>query len=101
MACRPLKRGGGRPLNVTNCDNRLLASTVRLVLEPIIGPLITMDQRGFLTGRSMLANLLDVEEAMVCTPKRGEHGWAFFYDMAAAFPSVEQEFLLFMNSSAN
>ncbi len=84
--------GGVRPLNVTNCDNRLLASTIRLVLEPIIGPLITKDQRGFLTGRSMLANVLDIEEAMICTARESEQGWAFFYDMAAAFPSVEQEF---------
>lgn len=51
-----------------------------------------MDQRGFITGRSMFANVLDIEEAMICIAKGGEHGFAFFYDMAAAFPSVEQEF---------
>ena len=84
--------GGVRPLNVTNCDNRILASTIRLVLEPRIGPLITKSQRGFLSGRSMLANILDVEESMIRTALDGENGWAFFYDMAAAFPSVEQEF---------
>ena len=32
---------GVRPLNVTNSDNRLIASAVRMVLEPVIGLLIT------------------------------------------------------------
>ena len=35
---------GVRPLNITNADNRLLASAGRLVLEPLLGPLITEDQ---------------------------------------------------------
>ena len=52
-------------MNVTNCDNRLLASAVRWVLEPAIGPKITISQRGFLQGRSMLANLVDVDEGLV------------------------------------
>ena len=56
--------GGVRPLNVTNTDNRLIASAVRLLIEPIVGGFITEDQRGFISGRSMLANLLDVDEAM-------------------------------------
>ena len=84
--------GGVRPLNVTNCDNRLLASAVRITLEPVLGPLITTDQRGFLSGRSMLANLLDVDEAMLNTAAHGERGMAFFFDFAAAFPSIEHDF---------
>ncbi len=84
--------GGVRPLNVTNCDNRLIASAVRITLEPIIGPLITNDQRGFLSGRSMLANLLDIDEAMIKAAAQGENGMAFFLDFAAAFPSIEHDF---------
>ena len=70
--------GGVRPLNVTNADNRLMASSVRLVLEPILGPLITHDQRGFIAGRSMIANLLDVDEAMILKAAQGEEGMVFF-----------------------
>lgn len=83
----PSKRGGVRPLNVTNSDNRLLASAIRITLELVIEPLITLDQRGFLSGPSMLANLLDVDEAMLHTTTQGEKGVAFFFDFAAAFPS--------------
>ena len=85
--------GGVRPLNITKTDNRLLASAVRLVLEPVLGPLITEDQRGFIPGRSMISNLLDVDEAMVIEAARGEGSVAFFFDFAAAFPSIEHTLL--------
>jgi len=54
-----------RPLNITNTDNRILASAVRLSVESVLGQLVTTDQRVFLLGRSMLANILDAEEAML------------------------------------
>ena len=54
---------GVRPLNVTNTDNRLIASAVRLAIEPVLANLITLDQKGFIGGRGMLSNILDVEEA--------------------------------------
>jgi len=84
---------GVRPLNVTNADNRLIASAVRLVIEPVLGNLITDDQRGFITGRSMLSNLIDVDEAMITTAMTGGGSVAIFYDFAAAFPSVEHTLL--------
>ena len=58
---------GVRPLNIANTDNRLLASAVRLAIEPTLDRLITPLQRGFLQGRSMIANLLDIEESMFTT----------------------------------
>ena len=61
-----------RPLNVTNTDNRLLASAIRIVIEPILEGLITEDQRGFLPSRSMLANLLDIDEAMLLGALKGD-----------------------------
>ena len=85
---------GVRPLNVTNADNRLLASATRFLLEPVLGPLVTDCQRGFIRGRSMLGNIIDVDEAMLYTAAEGEGGMAFFFDFAAAFPSVEQTFFL-------
>ena len=65
---------GVRPLNVTNCDNRLFASSIRVVVAPSIEPLIIGDPRGFLPGRSMIANLLDVDEAMAQSALRGGRG---------------------------
>ena len=43
-----------RPLSIVNTDNRLLASAVRLVVEEPFGRWISMPQRGFARGRSML-----------------------------------------------
>ena len=55
-----------RPLSIVNTDNRIIAGAFRLVLEPIFNEWISESQRGFLSGRSMLANVLDVEhEAML------------------------------------
>ena len=70
-----------------------------MVIEPFLEPLITMDQRGFLTGRSMLANLLDVDESMLQGALRDDGTMAVFYDFAAAFPSIEHELMhKFFNS---
>ena len=82
-----------RPLNVTNTDNRLLASAIKHCIEPIIGPKIIWTQRGFVSGRSLLANLVDIDEAMALSACSSEEGGAIFFDFAAVFPSVEHEFL--------
>ena len=84
---------GVRPLNVTNTDNRLLASATRIVIESMLEGLLTEDQRGFLPGRSMLANLLDIDEAMLLGALKGDGSMTLFYDFAAAFPSIEHDLL--------
>ena len=78
---------------MTNTDNRLLASATRLAIEPTLGALITEDQRGFIGGRSMLANLVDIDEATVAYSLGSSDAIALFYDFAAAFPSVEHRLL--------
>ena len=57
-----------RPLVLVNTDNRLIASAMRIHLEPIFNTCISHHQRGFLKGRSMLANIVDIEHhAHFCT----------------------------------
>ncbi|CAK0848639.1 unnamed protein product [Prorocentrum cordatum] len=69
-----------RPLSVTNTDNRLLANAVRMVVEDAVAARISSSQRGFLPGRSMLSNLVDVEEGMA-EHYVGAHGsMAAFFD---------------------
>ena len=80
-----------RPLSVTNTDNRLLANAVRYLIEPVVGSNVFWIQRGFLPGRSMLANVVDIEEAMATTACSQAEGGALFFDFAAAFPSLEHE----------
>ena len=85
--------GDVRPLNITNCDNRLLASAVRIAIEPTLAALITRDQRGFIGGRSMMANLIDIDEAIASEACLASEAIGLFYDFKAAFPSVEHELL--------
>ena len=82
-----------RPLNVTNTDNRLIASATRLAIEPILAEYITRDQNGFLRGRSMLGNLVDIDEGMARAALQEQAAIALFFDFAAAFPSVEHAVL--------
>ena len=82
-----------RPSNVTNTDNRLIASATRLAIEPILAEYITRDQNGFLRGRSMLGNLVDIDEGMARAALQEQAAIALFFDFAAAFPSVEHAVL--------
>ena len=50
-------------------------------------------QRGFIRGRSMLSNVVDVDEKMQHTSLCNDGGGALFFDFAAAFPSVSHDFL--------
>ena len=86
--------GDVRPLTIVNCDNRLGASAVRLRIEPILERWVSKHQRGFFGGRSMLENVVDVDECMAQTALRGGRGAAIFFDFAAAFPSLGHAYLM-------
>lgn len=83
-----------RPLNITNADNRLMATAVRLRIEPAMANNISHMQRGFLAGRSMLANIIDIDETMATFAVSYSFVGTIFFDFAAAFPSVSHDFLL-------
>ncbi len=53
-----------RHLSVVKTGNRLMANAYRLQIEPIIERAISPSQRGFLPGRSMLANIMKVDTAI-------------------------------------
>jgi len=84
---------GVRPLNITNTSNRLIASAVRHAIEPTLASLVTHEQRGFLKDRVMLANLVDVDEGLLRMAATHSSAFGVFFDLLAAFPSVEQLFL--------
>ena len=83
-----------RPLVVVNTDNRLMANAARLQWEPIFNEWVSEVQRGFLLGRSLLANVVDVDfEAMTVSLTR-ERGALILFDFKAAFPSESHVYLL-------
>jgi len=86
--------GDTRPLSIVNSDNRLMASAVRLRMETVLEPVISEDQQGFLSGRSLLKNVVDIDDEMRKAVLGGGNPAAIFFDFKAAFPSVSHAFLL-------
>ncbi len=82
-----------RPLSVVNTDNRLLANSWRCVLEPIFARWVSNWQRGFLKGRSMLRNIVDIDFESMKVSLKYNHGVLVLFDFAAAFPSISHEFM--------
>jgi len=83
-----------RPLNVTNTDYRILCNAVRALVEPLVGFRVLGVQRGFIGCSSLLANSVDVDEAMAVNACTSNNGAAiFFFGFVAAFPSAEHSFL--------
>ena len=56
--------------------------------------LIKQRQQGFLKGRSIIKDLLDIDNNMLLRSLEKEGGGAaIFLDFAAAFPSMSQDFI--------
>lgn len=82
--CEP---GDVRPLSVVNTDNRLLLVAVRLRVDPLLATAIFPAQRGFLPGRSMLPNVVEVDGEMRAASLEHDGAAAVFFDFAATFPA--------------
>ncbi len=106
MCCLPKKPGQNlacgaavytceqtRPLSLVNTDNRLPAGAYRLAVEPILAPTVSAAQRGFLRGRSMNANILDMELLSLSDALRQPRAAMIFYDFKAASPSVNHQYI--------
>ena len=89
--CEP---GDVRPLSIVNTDNRLMANAVRVRVEPLLASAISPAQRGFLPGRSMLHNVVELDCEMRAASLRHERAAAVFFDFAAAFPSLAHDFMM-------
>jgi len=89
--CEP---GDVRPLAIVNTDNRLMANAVRCRVEPLLEKAISAAQRGFLLGRSMLQNVVELDCEMRAASLQRERAAAVFFDFAAAFPSLAHDFMM-------
>ena len=85
---------GTRPLSIVDTANRILANAYRYRWEPTLAAWVSPEQRGFLPGRSILANVVDVEEAAAEFAMTEDDPAIFLFDFSAAFPSIHQTFLL-------
>ena len=81
-----------RPLALVNTDNRIIANAARLTWEPYLNMFISQAQQGFLKGRQMLHNVIQIDyDAMTVSLKR-DRGMLVLFDFKAAFPSISHEF---------
>ena len=83
-----------RPLALVNTDNRIVASAARLTWEPVLNNYISLAQQGFLKGRQMLNNIIDVDYEAMKVSLKCKKGWMVLFDFKAAFPSVAHSFLI-------
>ena len=82
-----------RPLSIVNTDNRLIANALRIRIEPLLEKAISQQQQGFLCGRSLLRNVVEVDAEMRVVTMECQEPAAVFFDFQAAFPSVGHTFL--------
>ena len=85
---------GTRPLAIVNCDNRIVASAARIRWEELLTNWVGMEQQGFLKGRSILKNLIDVDTESMSVSLKSQNGAMILFDFKAAFPSISQEYML-------
>jgi hypothetical protein len=83
-----------RPLAIVNTDNRLIASAYRLRWEPILEPWVSIMQQGFLQGRSMLSNIVDIDFEAMRVSLQYKAGAIVLFDFRAAFPSVSHTYIM-------
>jgi len=82
-----------RPLALVNTDNRIIASAARITWEPILATYISNNQQGFLKGRQMLNNVIDIDYNAMKVSLISDHGAIVLFDFKAAFPSMSHQFL--------
>ncbi|CAK0884647.1 unnamed protein product [Prorocentrum cordatum] len=84
-----------RPLSLSNCDNKLLSSAIAVPIAKVAEDKVDKAQRGFIKGRQMLDNIVEVDSNLtiwsaMCGCKNA--GSALF-DLKAAFPSIHHMFI--------
>jgi len=67
---------------------------MRLRWEEHINLFVKERQQGFLKGRSLIKDLLEVESAMILRSVDDPDAAAVFLDFASAFPSISQEYIM-------
>ena len=82
-----------RPLSVVDAANRIIASIFRIALERSVGSWISEWQRGFLQGRQMLGNVVDVAFAAQKISLKTKAGAIILFDFKAAFPSLSHDYM--------
>ena len=88
------KASSTRPLSLINTDNRLLANSYRNLLEPVADLIVSKMQQGFLKGRQIVRNAIDIDtESMIASFQHNRAALILFH-LLAAFHSKSQKFVV-------
>ena len=82
-----------RPISIVDASNRLIASIFREALERCVTHKISEMQRGFLKGRPMLRNIIEIDWAAQKVSLLGPRGAIILLDFKAAFPSLDHTYM--------
>jgi hypothetical protein len=85
---------GTRPLAIVNTDNRIMANAARARYEEIFQRWVSKMQKGFIKGRSMLSNIVTIDQKAMTISLECKQGAVILFDFKAAFPSVERGFMM-------
>jgi hypothetical protein len=84
---------GTRPTSIVDAANRIVAAILCVALERCVGSRISNMQKGFLHGRKMLSNLIDIDAAAQKISIHSSKGAIILFDFKAAFPSMDHQFI--------
>ena len=82
-----------RPLSVIGCFNRIIASAMRHKLAKMLDRVIKVIQRGFMKGKQILENVIEIEWELLKCSIRSKKGALVLFDFSAAFPSVSHKYM--------
>ena len=82
-----------RPISLCNASYKIIAKLLANRIKPLLGKLISDSQGGFIKGRHILDNVIQVQEAMHSNNLRKEKGMLIKLNMANAFDRVKLSFL--------
>ena len=85
--------GNTRPISIVDAANRIIAAILCVALERCVGSRISNMQKGFLHGRKMMSNLIDIDEAAQKISIKTSRGAIILLDFRAAFPSMDHTFI--------
>ena len=86
--------GETRPLSLSNSDGKIFANALKTSMEEAVAEWALRAQSGFIKGRKMLRNAMEVEtRAMEFAADMRSRSAMIFLDFGAAFPSLCHDFL--------
>lgn len=88
-----------RLISLCNASYKIVAKHLANRIKPLLQKLISPTQGGFVTGRHILDNVIQVHEALHSSHSRKEQGMLIKLDMRNAFDGVNRSFLYKVLSS--